>query len=173
MDSFKNASMLIIGAVLVAGVAYGFGIWIQESGVPIEYKIPITISMSDEERYDDWHVIRYRDPGDKLPEANFSASHPIDQYYTYLKMETRDTNVVLKVTVTEPDGFSDQMGFIVLDGIVDPGDEGIIDVEWGSVTFSREVVPGEELLLTVIYVLDEGAPAPGNYEVIWTFEDIT
>lgn len=169
MKMSKALPAVIVGLILVVGAVAGAGIWLIDSGVPVNYDEPLSIRMSDEERYDEWQNISFKSTTTR-PEANFSASQPQDHYYTYFELDNPGVDNV-KIEVAEPDGWNNEMNFTVIEGIVDPGEEGNAVADGtGSVTYKTEV-SAETRLFTVIYELDEEAPASDNYEVDWEFSE--
>ncbi len=175
MQILKAIPVLAVSVLLIIGVVYGAGIWIFDTQIPLDYDPPITIAMSDEERYYDWKNITLRDTT-VLDEANFSHSEPLNRYYTYVKLNNSAGSypVNISIHIQEPKGFQDQMGFTVLDGIVEPGKAEDVPVEnWNSTTHQENVSVGEVNYFTVIYTLAEDAPLADSYEVVWEFTDIS
>ncbi len=175
MKKSKSLPAVIVGLVLVVSVVAGAGIWLTDAGVPINYTEPYSIRMSDEERYDEddgWQTIGFKSTTER-PEANFSASEPEYHYYNYVEIDNpREEVVTIGVTVSEPDNWDDDMNFTVIDGRVNPGEEGDVEVEGeGSVSYDIEEVDEETQWITVIYELDEEAPEDDDHEVEWEFRE--
>ncbi len=176
MLTFKTAPAIIIALVLIVGVVYGAAIWIMDTEVSVDYHEAINIQMSDEERHPEWENITLRDTT-KIHEADFNHSEPIDQYYTYAFLNNthseRDVNISYEIE--EPEDFNNEMGFTILEGIVDPGADEEFDVEeWGEISDIANISAQDEEFFTVVYTLSEDLETELNeHNVKWEFRDIT
>lgn len=163
--------------ILIVGVAAGAGIWLMNVNVPIDYNQPYVISMSqDEEAGYDWNELPFRETTE-LSLANFSSTGSGLFYHQYVRIVNPANGVAtvnVQFNVTEPSGFSDDMGFIFFDGIVEPGDEGEEEVDtWGTYGNNVTVNAGETVFFTIMYILGPDVPVSNDHIVTWTFRDIT
>ena len=176
MLTFKTAPAIIIALVLIVGVVYGAAIWIMDTEVSVDYHEAITIRMSDEERHPEWENITHRETT-RIDEGNFSDSDPIDEYYAYAHLNNTDRGqeVNISVEIEEPEEFDDEMGFTILEGIVDPdNDENFTVDEWGSITHQVNLSAEEENFFTVVYTLSEELETKLNDRYVeWEYIDIT
>jgi len=178
MAVIKRIPVLVIAVVLTVGVVYGAGVWIFNTGIPVAYQNPITIEMSDEiqiEESDQWQTVEFRDTTEREHDADFSHTEPPHQFYTYVSISNVDgsEDVTVRTEVEKPEDFgTEEMGFTVRAGIVDPGLIDEVD-EWGSITNETTVEHGEERSLTVVYTLSDDAPYPPEDPVVWNFRDVT
>jgi len=175
----KRVPAVFMAAVLVVGVAAGAGVWLLNVEVPIEYDEPYTIYMSereideeDEEEYE-WKQLPFKDTTEHAT-ADFSETGWNQQYHQYVRIENPEGGTISNVVaeIEAPEGFEDgDMGFTVLDGIVEPGEtDGIVD-EYDSTTHNEIVEAGETVEFTVIYTLDDAPEEEGDgqHDVIWDF----
>jgi len=180
MALINRIPVLIIAVVLTVGVVYGAGVWIFNTGIPVDYQNPITIEMSDEIQIEDiegeqWQTINFRDTTEREHEADFSYSDPPHQFYTYVSLSNVDggENITIQIEVEKPEDFgAEEMGFTVRGGIVEPGLIDEVD-EWDSITNETTVEQGEERFLTVVYTLSDDAPYPPDDPVVWNFRDLS
>jgi len=179
MAVINRIPVLIIAVVLTVGVVYGAGVWIFNTGIPVDYQNPITIEMSDEIRIEDtgeeqWQTVKFRDTTKREHEADFSYNDPPHQFYTYVNISNVDGSqeITVQTEVEEPDNFDGNMGFTVRGGIVEPGLIDEVD-EWDSITNETTVEQGEERFLTVVYTLSDDAPYPPDDPVVWNFRDLS
>jgi len=126
------------------------------------------IDEEDEDEYE-WRQLPFKDTTEHAT-ADFSETGWNQQYHQYVRIENPETgsNANVEFTVEEPDEFDNQMGFTVLEGIVEPGETEGIAEEDGSIERNRAVAAGETDYFTVIYTLDN-APTDNEYDVIWDF----
>ena len=178
MAVIKRIPVLIMAVVLVVGVVYGAGVWIFNTGIPVDYHNPITIEMSDEiqiEESDQWQTVGFRDTTEREHEADFSYNEPPHQFYTYVNLSNVDgsQDTTIETEIEKPEDFGTQeIGFTVRAGIVEPGLIDEVD-EWDSITNETTVEEGEERFLTVVYTLSDDAPHPPEDPVVWNFRDVT
>jgi len=174
---FTHWLAYIIPVILVIGVVAGAGIWLLNVEVPIEYDQPYTIYMSereideeDEDEYE-WRQLPFKDTT-TTERADFSDTGWNQQYHQYVRIDNPDGGTISNVVaeIEAPEGFEDgDMGFTVLDGIVEPGEtDGIVD-EYDSTTHNEIVDAGETVEFTVIYTLDDAPEDDGTHDVIWDF----
>jgi len=165
----KKALILGVIALLVIGTFVVPGIW--DDGIDPDY----TILMSDEERYpqDEWEEL---DVGNvtETKTADFGHSGSGVLYHQYVRIDNTDNDKDINIVaeVEEPANFEEeQMGFIVLDDIVEPGEEeeGETVHEWGSINHTVTVDEDEQEEFTVIYVLSHEVTAGEDYEITWNF----
>jgi len=174
----KKLAVYSTAVILVSSVAIGAGVWLTDVNVPVQYEQPFSIRMSDEERYDPgevvgWQTISFKSTVERPDIADFSASEPENQYYTYVEIENpREENVTIEVEVREPyNEWDNNMNFTLIEGIVDPGHEedGIGVESEGSIIDDFEVE--NKTQFTVIYELDKEAPVANDHEVEWEFRE--
>lgn len=173
---YKNLIVYLIPVILVVGVVAGAGIWLLNVEVPVEYDEPYKISMSQNEIGPDyeWETLQFRESS-TTNTAYFNDTGSGLLYHQYVKIEnpTGGANVNIIAEIKEPAGFNDQMGFTVLNGIVEPGEAGEAEVEqWGNInTGDIPVAAGETKKITVIYTLGNDVPASNSYSVNWDFSE--
>jgi len=171
----KNAAVWLMAIVLIFGVVAGAGIWLLNVEVPIEYDQPYVISMSQNETGDyNWRELPVRDTT-TTDTADFGATLPSVSYNQYVKIENPEGGADVNVTaeINEPSDFSDDMGFTILSGIVEPTEvpNGTGVDSWGSITHSVLVPKGETLNFTVIYTLSKNVTASSDQVVTWGFSE--
>jgi len=170
----KKTAVYAVAVILTASVVLGAGLWLSNVEVPVQYDEPYSIRMSDEERDEEWQTISFKDTTTRPEDADFSISEPEYKYYTYVEIDNpRDDPVTIGVTISEPDGWDEDMSFEVYDGRLNVGEEGDPEEEGeGSVSYDIEDVGEETEWITVIYELGEDAPDDdGSYEVEWEFRE--
>ena len=178
MAVIKRIPVLIMAVVLVVGVVYGAGVWIFNTGIPVDYHNPITIEMSDEiqiEETDQWQTVKFRDTTEREHNADFSHTDPPHQFYTYVNFSNVDGSgdITIQTEVEKPEDFgTEEMGFTIRVGIVEPSFIDEVD-EWDSITNETTVEQGEERFLTVVYTLSDDASYPSEDPVVWNFRDVT
>jgi len=180
MALINRIPVLIVAVVLTVGVVYGAGVWIFNTGIPVDYQNPITIEMSDEIQIEEiegeqWQTISFRDTTEREHEADFSHNDPPHQFYTYVSLSNVDgsENITVRTEVEKPEDFgTEEMGFTVRGGIVEPGLIEEVD-EWDSITNETTVEQGEESFLTVVYTLDDDVPDQPDDSVLWNFRDLS
>jgi len=174
-NAIKKLSVYAIAILLLAGTTMGAGIWLMDAEVPIEYDEPYTVKMSQSEvdGYN-WQALQFRDSTKLTETADFGATGSGVVYHQYVQIENPEggANVNLIAEINEPAGFNDQMGFTVLDGIVEPGETSETEVEqWGSINTGDIPVPaGENENFTVIYTLGNNALTSNDFSVNWNFK---
>ncbi|MGM0509735.1 MAG: right-handed parallel beta-helix repeat-containing protein [Thermoplasmatota archaeon] len=127
--------------------------------------------MSNEEAYPSWDLLPFKDTT-VTQTANFSYSGSSIQYHTYVKINNPAGTSDVRITaeIEEPEAFSDQMGFTILNGTVAPNEIGNATVdEWGSITHGIPVYAGETENFTVVYTLDSSVPPSNGHTVTWNF----
>ena len=165
----KRALVYMVGIILIASVVAGAGLWLLNVQVPIRYEEPYRISMSNEEIYPTWNLLPFKNTV-VTEEADFSYSGYAWEYHTYVSIENpADTSDVrIQVTIEEPEAFNNNMGFTVLDGIIEPPYEHTAVDEWGTITFGVPVAAGNTVEFTVIYTLQD-PPESNDHFVTWEF----
>jgi len=180
MAVIKRIPVLIVAVVLTVGVVYGAGVWIFNTGIPVDYQNPITIEMSDEIQIEEtgeeqWQTVKFRDTTERKNDANFSYNDPPHQFYTYVNLSNvaGSENITIRTEVEKPEDFgTEEMGFTVRGGIVEPGLIDEVD-EWDSITNETTVEQGEERFLTVVYTLSDDIPDQPDDPVLWNFRDLS
>jgi len=172
---YKNLIVYLIPVILVVGVVAGAGIWLLNVEVPVEYDEPYKISMSQNEIGPDyeWETLQFRESS-TTNTAYFNDTGSGLLYHQYVKIEnpTGGANVNVIAEIKEPAGFNDQMGFTVLNGIVEPGEASEEVEQWGNInTGDIPVAAGETKKITVIYTLGNDVPASNSYSVNWDFSE--
>ncbi len=165
----KRVAVYFIAFTLVIGTALGAGLWLLNVEVPIRYDEPYRIYMSNEEIHETWNLLPFKDTI-VTETADFSYSGYEFEYHSYVRIENPEdtSNVRIMVNIEEPEDFDNNMGFTVLDGIVEPPYTDVAGDDWGNITFGVPVEAGETVEFTVIYTLSD-APPSNDHIVTWEF----